>query len=121
MANEIRTNVSATVAISGQTLALQGTYSATLASQAFSGRQQITTSWAAIQMPSGISAVKRITFKNEDTTNYVELSYSSIGATVIAKLAAGDVNHICPPAATATVYARANTASCWASFIITQD
>ena len=121
MANEIRTNVSATVAIEGQNLALQGSFSATLASQHFAGRQQITTTWAAIQMPSGISAVKRITFKNEDDTNYVELSYSSIGATVIAKLAAGDINHICPPAATDTLYARATTASCWSSFIITQD
>lgn len=118
MADEIRINTTAQFRNGAVSSNFTGQMVDDVAGQIIGTPAVATTSWVALSLPASIASIKRLLVKNEDATNYIELSYDSGGSPPIAKLIAGDWNHITPPASTTAVYIRANTASCNISFIV---
>jgi len=70
----------------------------------------VTTSWVAIPLDA-LASFDLIFIKNTDATNYIQLATDNASAKIFAKLSAGRGCFLTPDPA-ATLYWRANTASC---------
>lgn len=114
MANEITDNMSFSVVKGGVTAAMTLNLQRTLTGVgAFTGRQTIGTSAEALVFPSDLTTegMTKVTFKNEDSTNYVELALDSGMTNIFAKIPAGQGMTLCCHTGNPTYYARANTAA----------
>jgi hypothetical protein len=120
MANELSSNGNFRFTKGGLTTSANASFVATVTGQVCAMNQVATTSWVALNTPAAIAAIARIFVKNEDATNFIELSTDSGGSPVLCKLVAGEFNSISLPAAVAALYVRADTASCNVSFIVVE-
>jgi hypothetical protein len=73
-------------------------------------RQVVPTAWTAVQLGS-VATADLLCVQNDDPTNYVQLAIASDGTGIFAKLTAKRAAFF-PPDPTATIYAKADTASC---------
>lgn len=111
MANEITASASLSVAKGGATISGSGSKTADMAGDQMLSNVQIVTTSAAALVVGSVVTVGYIWLKNMDATNYIEVALdSAVSTQIFAKLLAGDVTLI--KAATATIYVKANTASC---------
>jgi len=110
MANEINASISLGVNKNGLVLNGGGSKTADMAGdQGLTNVQIIGTSAEAIVL-GDVSTIGYVAFKNLDPTNFVQLALDSgVSTQIFAKLLAGDVTLI--KAATATMYAKADTAN----------
>jgi hypothetical protein len=110
MANEIGVSASIAASKGGATISASGTDTADMSGdQMIANVQSVGTSAEALQL-GDVSTIGYLFLKNMDATNYVEVALdSAVSTQIFAKLLAGDVTLV--KAATATLYAKANTAA----------
>lgn len=72
--------------------------------------QLIGTTWEAVTFGDISGVPSQALFQNLDSTNYIELALANDDSQVFAKIVAGDLALI--PLKSATLYAKANSASC---------
>jgi len=110
MANEIQVGVTFAANKNGVAVNTANSKTADMAGdQMITNVQIIGTSAEAIVL-GDVSTVGYVKFVNMDATNYIDISLIADGTTPFAKLLAGDVTII--KVATATMYAKSNTANC---------
>lgn len=110
MANEIQATIGLTVSKSGAAISTSGSKTADMTgTEMITNVQAIGFADAEAIVLGDVTTVGYIAFKNLDTTNFVELALDEPMANKFAKLLAGDLTLI--KAATATIYAKADTAS----------
>lgn len=111
MASEISAAVSLNASKGGATVTASGTKTADMAGdQMITNVQAVGTSAEALVV-GDVSTIGYVLIKNLDATNYVEIGLDSgVSTQVFGKLLAGDIMLL--KASTATMYVKANTASC---------
>lgn len=109
MANEILAQISLTCTKNGVTLDQSLSLTKDMAGDEMTQNVQIIGTSAEAIALGDVSTIGYILFKNLDATNYVDLSMVSDGSVPFSKLLAGDFAMI--KAASATIYAKANTAA----------
>jgi len=111
MANEKQSSVNFSVTKNGlrvsDTLSLNETLAGT---DYYAKAWTVTTSWVAIPLDA-LASFDLIMVKNTDATNYVQIATANDSSHIFAKLTAGRAMFI-PADPSATLYWRANTASC---------
>lgn len=110
MANEISASVGLQANKGGASVSNSGSKTADMSGdQMISNVQVVGTSAEAVAL-GDVSTIGYVLFKNLDSTNFVQLALDSgVSTQIFAKLLAGDVTLI--KAATATMYAKADTAN----------
>lgn len=109
MANEISVSCSLSASKNGAAIA-SGQLTDTndmSGDQMITNVQAIGTAAEAVVL-GDVSTISYTVFKNMDATNYVDLSLNADASAPFAKLRAGEIALV--PLATATIYAKANTA-----------
>lgn len=111
MANEISASASLTIAKGGVTLAHSSTATHDMSGNEMIHRTQVVgTSAEQVTFGDITGAPGMLKVTNQDATNYVELALDSGMTNTFAKIRPGGVALFQP--ASATLYARANTAAC---------
>lgn len=113
MANEITAAASLSAAKGGVSVGSGGsqTDTADMAGDQMLANVQIIGTAAEQILLGDITTVGYVFLKNLDATNYIEIALDSgVTTQIFAKLLAGDVTLV--KAATATLYAKANSANC---------
>jgi len=111
MAGEKQTNI--TFAVTKNNLRVSDTLSLSedLAGTDYYAKSWVvTTAWTAIPLDA-LSSFNLLMVKNTDGTNYIQLATANDGTHIFCKLTAGR-GCFFPPDSAATLYWRANTASC---------
>jgi hypothetical protein len=110
MANEINLQVNLSANKNGALISQNLQKQADMAGDEMVQVVQIIGTSAEALSVIDVTTIGYVLVKNLDTTNYVELSTDNANANKFAKLLPGDLTLI--KAASATIYATANTASC---------
>jgi hypothetical protein len=115
MANEISASAQLSATKNGVTLnnsvGLTVQASKDMAGDQMTQNVQIVGTSAEALDVGDVSTIGYVLLKNLDTTNFVQIALDSgVSTQIFAKLRAGDVALF--PAATATIYAKADTANC---------
>jgi hypothetical protein len=111
MANEKLTNLTFKVSKNNLTVSDQLSLSETIAGTDYYAKSwTVTTSWVAIPLDA-LASFDLIFIKNTDATNYVQIATANDNSHIFAKLTSGRGTFI-PVDPSATLYWRANTASC---------
>ena len=111
MANEKTTSVSFVVSKNNLTAQDSVSLSETLAGSKYYAKPlTVTTSWTAIPLDV-LGSFDLLLIKNTDATNYVQIATANTGSQIFAKLTPGRASFICPDPS-ATLYWKANSASC---------
>lgn len=111
MANEKQTSVNFSVTKNNLRVADSLSLSETISGTDYYAKAwTVTTSWTAIPLDA-LASFDLIMIKNTDATNYVQIATANTGSQIFAKLTAGRGIFICPDPS-ATLYWRANSASC---------
>ena len=84
----------------------------------YSKQWTVTTSWTAIPLDA-LASFDLLMVRNTDSTNYVQIATANDGTHIFAKLTAGRGLFL-PADSSATLYWRANTASCVCSVVATE-
>jgi hypothetical protein len=108
MATEIRAQGSLSAAKNGVSVSASVSVNPDMAGDQLIGNVQAIGTGAEAIVFGDISTIGYVFLKNMDATNYVDISMVSDATTPFAKLLAGDFTII--KAASALVYAKANTA-----------
>lgn len=111
MASEKSTALSFAVSKNGQRVSDQLALVENLAGTDYYAKSwTVTTSWTAIPLDA-LASFDLLFVKNNDAANYVQLATANDNSQIFAKLTAGRGCFL-PPDPSATLYWRANTASC---------
>ena len=113
MANEITVSLSASISQSGQSVAGNGNFQATLSGTSFIGEEVTigSTSAASIYI-AGLSNPTVVLILNQDTTNFISVAGDSGLTNFSQKVGPGQGVLLLPE--TGTIYAKADTAPCQA-------
>lgn len=119
MANEKQTSINFSVTKNGLRVADVLSLNEDLSGTDFQGQSYtVTTSWTAVPL-GALASFDLVFIKNTDSTNYVQLAIDNASAKIFAKLTAGRGAFI-PLDPSATLYWRANTASCVCNLTATE-
>ena len=111
MANEKSSSIVFSVLKNGQRVSDQLSLSETLAGTDYYGKAwTVTTSWTAIPLDA-LASFDLVLVKNTDATNFVSIATANDGTHKFAKLTPGRGLFI-PADSSATLYWKADTASC---------
>ena len=110
MANEIIASASLGSSKNGANISANATKTADMAGDQMIGTVQIIGTAAEAISLGDVSTIGYIFLKNMDATNFVQIALDSgVSTAIFAKLLAGDITLV--KAATATLYAKADTAN----------
>lgn len=111
MANEKTTALAFSIFKNGQRVSDQLSLVETLAGTDYYAKAwTVSTAWTAIPLDA-LASFDLIFVKNNDATNYVQVATANDSTQIFAKLTAGRGVFL-PPDPSATLYWRANSASC---------